>query len=375
MKKLFLFLFVCISGCVTLFAVEYRGPDGLSFDLPEGWEAFGEPKSESFSFANAQREAFLQVFRFNRDSGMEIGDIFGLVQQSLGATGDVVPYQFCGRDGVFGSIEFSAAGRPVSGYAVCLRTETADVAAIAYADTSGGYEEELLSALDSVAFSDDDLTRPGVVSQFMLPPGEPDATAVIEFAGFSYSFPVRIEEFEVAQLVVEREARLLSQSSGEEIDTWKRFYRMVYRDNVGRYKELGSHFSAYAQEVGPRRAAEELLAWLQQFAYERTGTLSDLLNPFESVLRESGDCDARSLAFAILMHYAGYDASLLVSLEFRHALCAVAVPGDGARISTEKGDQVVGETTESVDLGMIASEQADPTAWTVIDLDGRRGPR
>ena len=63
MRRFFAGIFIFLLSC-TVDAVEYRGPDGLSFDLPEGWSAFGDAKSESFSFTNSNKTAFLQVFRF-----------------------------------------------------------------------------------------------------------------------------------------------------------------------------------------------------------------------------------------------------------------------------------------------------------------------
>lgn len=356
-------------------AVEYRGPDGISLDLPAGWAAFGEAKTNSFSFMNSSREAFLQVFRFTRNESMQLSEVFGLVKATLDATGDHVPYTYSGLDAVFASIEFAAAGAPVSGFAFSARTDSADNVVIVYGPPSGLHRDELLSALDSVALSDDDLTKPGPVSQFMLAENESDATANIEFGGFSSRFGVDSGDFEVAQLVVEREARILSSSTGEDIDTWKRFYRIVYRDSYSRFEQLGGEFASFARDFEPRELAALLLNWVQSWEYTRTGTLADLLNPYEAALRESGDCDSRGLVYATILHYAGIESVLLVSSEYSHSVCAVDVDGTGARIATEKGPQLIAEVTDGVPLGMIAADQADPEGWIVVDLDGKRGPR
>jgi hypothetical protein len=374
MKRLLAFFSILLLSYYAA-AIEYRGPEGLSFDLPEGWSAFGEPKLESFSFTNSDRTAFLQVFRFQPDMSISIEQLFGYVKSGISGEGDHVPYLISGMDAIFASLSFTAAGNPVAGYAICVRTGDADIAAIAYATTDADLKDILLSALDSIAFTDTELTRPGPVSQFMLAPESIDATAVIKFSEFYATFPIDTGEFEVAQLVIEREARLLAKSSGEDPDTWKRYYRVIYRDNYERLARLGEGFASYATNYENRIVAEQLLAWLQTWKYERTGTLSDLLNPYESTLREIGDCDARALVYATLLHYAGIEASLLVSSLYQHALCAVGVTGEGAVMQTDKGPQIVAETTESVDLGLIASEQADPAGWTVVDLDGNRGPR
>ena len=368
-------LFLILSIIASANAVEYRGPDGLSFDLPEGWATFGEVKIESFSFTNTSREAFLQVFRFGAEDSMPLIQIYDYVGESLGAAGDRVPYLYSDREAIFASIEFVAAGEPVAGYAFCVRTELGDTVMIAYAPASGGYQDELLSALDSVAISDSDLTRPGPISQFMLAEGDADATARITFAGFATSFAIDTGEFEVAQLVVDREARLLSQTDGSDVDTWKRFYRIIYRDAYSRLAELGEEFAKYSAGRDETQVAGTLLDWVQEWEYSRTGTLADLLNPFEAALRESGDCDSRGLVYTTLLHYAGIESVLLISSEYSHSVCAVDVEGAGARIDTEKGAQLIAEVTDDVALGLIASDQANPDGWIVVDLDGKRGPR
>ncbi len=357
-----------------LFAVEYRGPDGISFDLPEGWAAFGEERNESFSFTNASRDTFVQVFRFVSNDSVSLIDLYDMVASSLDAAGDRVPYAYAGREAVFASISFDAAGAPVAGYAFCARASGADVVIIGYGPEGGERRDEILSAIDSVALSDDELTVPGPVSQFMLVDDGEDATAIIDIGDFSTRFDVDTGQFEIAQLVVEREARLLSRSDGTNVDAWRRFYRMIYRDGYARFGVLGTQFAAFAARRDDREVAEMLLAWVQSWEYTRTGTLADLLNPYEAALRESGDCDSRGLVYATLLHYAGIDSVLLVSSEYSHSVSAVLVDGTGARIDTEKGSQVIAETTEDVPLGMIASDQADPSAWIVVDLDGRRGP-
>ena len=371
----FAYLLFSLTLIASSYAVEYRGPDGISFDLPEGWTAFGEVKIESFSFTNLSRDAFLQVFRFGADESIPLVQIYDYVSESLGATGDRVPYLYSDRDAIFASIEFPAAGESVAGFAFCVRTELGDTVVIAYGPSSGIYQDELLSALDSIAVSDSDLNRPGPVSQFMMAKGDADATARITFAGFAASFAIDTGEFEVAQLVVDREARLLSRTDGSDEDTWKRFYRIIYRDSFSRLAKLGEEFARYAAGREKKKVAETLLDWVQEWEYSRTGTLADLLNPFEAALRESGDCDSRGLVYSTLLHYAGIESVLLVSAEYSHSVCAVDVDGEGARIDTEKGAQLIAEVTDDVSLGLIASDQANPDGWIVVDLDGKRGPR
>jgi hypothetical protein len=148
---------------------------------------------------------------------------------------------------------------------------------------------------------------------------------------------------------------------------------MVYRDTHPRFAPLFRPTREVLSDRGDglpsdREIAEILLAWIQSFSYERTGTVSDLLSPLTAVLENRGDCDARCLAYMILLEYLGIESILLVSSTYGHSLVGVDVPGSGARFEHEGTEYRIAETTDQVDMGLIDRSMADPAGWIPMKL-------
>jgi hypothetical protein len=131
-------------------------------------------------------------------------------------------------------------------------------------------------------------------------------------------------------------------------------------------RSLQQHFEDAG--VDRSRIPARLLEVLQGFDYSRTGSLSDLLAPVTCFLEQSGDCDSLGLAYVILLQHMGFDAVLMVSSEYGHALAGVDVEGPGARFEFEGTQYLLAEFTEPVDLGMIPRDMADPSKWIPVRL-------
>ena len=152
---------------------------------------------------------------------------------------------------------------------------------------------------------------------------------------------------------------------------WARYYRVIYRDSYLRLAELSRAISrALGQGASREDQAAALLAWLQEFSYRRTGSLSDLLSPLATVATRSGDCDARALVYAIVLSHLGIDAVVLVSSVYSHAVAAARVQTRGLGLILDGERYVLAETTKKVGLGWIAEEQRDLSKWVVVRFDG-----
>jgi hypothetical protein len=145
---------------------------------------------------------------------------------------------------------------------------------------------------------------------------------------------------------------------------------MIYRDNYFRLSSLARSLQQHFQEQGIAREEipARLLSWFQRFDYSRTGSLSDLLAPVTCFAERSGDCDSLGLAYVILLQHMDFDAVLLVSSEYGHALAGVDVAGEGARFEFQDTSYLLAEFTENVDLGMIPRSMADPNKWIPVRL-------
>jgi hypothetical protein len=184
--------------------------------------------------------------------------------------------------------------------------------------------------------------------------------------------PVRAdpEEIDAMQAVIEREARILVACAEDPArdEAWKRSYRVIYRDSYPRLEETARAIGALAggDQSGPAERATAVLSWLQGFSFTRTGSLSDLLSPVSTIATRSGDCDARALAFVIIMSHLGTDGVILVSSAYSHAVAAVAVEAPGIGFVLEGRRYLTAETTKSSPLGWIAAEQRDLSKWVIV---------
>jgi hypothetical protein len=74
------------------------------------------------------------------------------------------------------------------------------------------------------------------------------------------------------------------------------------------------------------------------------------------------------MAYIILLRHLGFEAILLVSEKYSHALAAVDVPGEGARFDFEGKRYLVAELTKKIAIGLIAKDMADPAFWLPVAL-------
>jgi hypothetical protein len=184
------------------------------------------------------------------------------------------------------------------------------------------------------------------------------------------------EGAEASQMLIEREAAILTlyaEDYGKNdrwLKAWKRYYKLIYRDNYRRLEPLARSFRVVIRRLSiPRNEVPaKLLSWFQDFTYRRDNTLSDLLSPVSCLIDQTGDCDSLALSYIILLHHLGYDAILLISDVHKHSLAAVDIEGRGARFTVEGKGYLIAELTEKVDIGLIDRSMADPAGWIPVRL-------
>jgi hypothetical protein len=351
----------------------------MAADLPEGWTVL-EAGERSFAAASnglPQGAAIFQATWFETTTFPGALESLETLRAGLDAQGEAVVFSLDGETAALAEIRFRAGQASARGYLLTMDTPARDIALLAYADDAGFAvaSDFLLSALDSFRVSEGEASRPGPISQFLTPyPSRGAEVRSVPFRGADV--PVRYDsgELEALQTMIEREARILVRYAthpGRD-EAWRRYYRLIYRDSRPRLQPVaaaidrlsGGHGTADAKE------AQAILTWLQGFAYERTGSLSDLLSPLSSVIRGAGDCDARALALVIILSHLGADGVLLVSSVYSHAVAAVAVDAPGLGLMLDGRKYVLAETTKRVPLGWLSDEQQNLSNWVVVRFDG-----
>ncbi len=375
----------------------YNEPFDYWVDLPERWGTVDTEDLADVSFADPERRAVLQVFAFPAEDDeegetdaagdaapatpatpAELADHF---EGRFRADGSRAEFEYLGREAVLADWSYTAGRIPARGYWVFWSNDETAYAVGGFAPQQDyeRYHDTLLSALDSFAPGRRARLEPGPISQFYYPYPPPDRQeAMIPIGEDGYELPLPVDEgeFEASQVVIEREARVLqawyapTQQDGLWRDAWRRFYRAIYRDNYQRLAPLVPELLRYFGREGIRgeEVPRALLSWLQDFAYRRVGGDADVQPPLSSLVSGSGDCDSLAIVYVALLHHLGYDAILMVSHEYGHAMAAVEVHGEGARFEHEGTAYLVAELTADVAIGQIEQSMADPAGWIGIDL-------
>lgn len=369
---------VLIALATPGFALAAVNPDfGYSVDLPVGWVEADGSDPEHIGFLSPNGDAMIQIVALDPGTGSDGLEIAEFMFDEVEGDGEPEAFEYQGRRAALSEIAFTTGGLDVQGYLVTINDRSADYAILAFAALES-YEvahDHLLSAIDSFSLGEESRVYPGPVSQFFYPfPAPEERTQSIPFLGQSLPFAVDPGAEEASKVLVDREARILEPYGAldEEVahDAWRRYFRMIYRDNYMRLAPV-------AEEVGSRLEADglprvdyphELLAWLQGFDYERTGGLSDFQPPVSCLVTESGDCDSLAMTYVIILHHLGFDAIMMASNVHAHALAAVDAHGGGARFPFEGREWLVAELTADVALGQIDQRMADPAGWIGVRM-------
>jgi hypothetical protein len=146
---------------------------------------------------------------------------------------------------------------------------------------------------------------------------------------------------------------------------------MIYRDSFSRLEPVAEAIFQDLSVAGvPREEMPaRILEWLQGAEYQRTASLSDLLNASACLVQFAGDCDSLGITYAIILHHLGFDAILMASVEYAHAMVAVDVPGEGARFPFQGRQWLVAELTDEVGIGRIEQSMSDIGGWIGVKLD------
>jgi hypothetical protein len=344
---------------------------GFALDLPEGYAYVEGNDIDRYSFAGPHGARFDMVVYDNVYS--DVGALSYDVKRRLGSRGEIALFEYGEKAaallelrmgeltgwGLCMELDGEGANGPMSGGAPLLL-------ALSYAPEKANIDVFHLSALDSLIPSEREKHLPGPIMEFTFPRGGRVETAI---AGTALKTMIREHDAEAAQTLVEREFALMLhyQSARNWQEAWIRYYRMIYRDSWGRLADAVSPLvKAWNDGVNGRVFAGRALAWIQGFHYERDLSGSDFINLVSALTEGRGDCDSRSMLWALILMRADIPAAMMVSREYSHAMGLAELSGDGARIEAEGIKWLVAETTKKVDIGLISQDMSNAESWLAI---------
>jgi len=401
--------FICAVFCLalSLWAEPLYSPTwGFRLDLPEGYELTGGDKKNQFSFSSSFGAGLDLVVYTDKASPSALADE---LEKKLSNKGKKHVVEYNGRETAIMELRFTQGRNSFSGWALCLELETqvssgstaggrsgantkAHLAAMAYGPDKKELESLHLSVLDSIEGGEGDRRRPGALTEFFYPRGGWITGALAnskEIARF------RENDAVAAKSVVEREFEVMKfyLTSPQWQEAWKRFYRAIFKDSFDRLENAAFLLERSwnnsllgpsgedkkpeeAERLGTRGAesrhvAAKALDWVQGFSYERDLMGTDFVNLVTAVREGRGDCDSRSMLWAVILSQSNIPAGIMVSREYSHAMGLADLEGQGARFPMKDGNGkdihwLVAETTSPVDLGLIGDTVSEITKWLGI---------
>ena len=377
MKRWFVFV-LFLRLALPLCAGQLYAPAwGFRLDLPEGYEYIEGDGKSRYSFQGPQGARFeIRVYDGGLGGPAGVRETAADIGRRLGNQGEASFFEY--RDKAAALIALNFSGSTGWGLCVELARTKADGApplllALSYAPAaSAGMDVYHLSALDSIVPSAAEQRYPGPVTEFAFPRGD---RKTIALANTGLSAVFQEHDAEAAQALVDREFALLRNYLVLENwrEAWSRFYRAIYRDSWARVADalfqLERNWNTTRDGLTERTLAEQALAFVQGFTYERDRMGSDFVNLVSAVTEGRGDCDSRAMLWALTLAQANIPAAIMVSREYSHAMGLADLPGAGARFEAGGTQWLVAETTAPVKLGLIGKDISTVESWLGILFD------
>ncbi|MDR0709812.1 MAG: hypothetical protein LBF77_07075 [Spirochaetaceae bacterium] len=381
-KSRFLMCLFCLIPALLAAEPLYSPSWGFRIDLPPDMELEAGDGKNKFSFRSPEGISF-ELAAYPASRYESIGQMTADVQKRLGNAGDVSGFDYYGQEAALMELSFSGN----EGWALFIELE--DTAAAGTENPGNGPKPKLLalafgpagkaelqpiyfSALDSVAPTALHTLAPGPVTEFAWPRENLKQIRPANSRSRAWIFDT---DAEAAQSLVDREFGILRRYSAGPLwkEAWVRFYRAIFRDSFDRLRDIASVLGEEWADGGggDTKAAgipEKALEWVQSFSYERNLMGSDFVNLVSAALEGRGDCDSRSLLWAVILSQANIPAAIMVSREYSHAMGLVDKDGPGARFGLEKKEWLVAETTAQVALGLINYKTSDSGKWIGINF-------
>ena len=364
MKRCFLLL---ILVPVFVFSEALYSPTwGFFIDLPEGYEYTDGDGRDRFSFSGPVGAMF-DIVVYNGAYG-SINQLVNDINGRLGNSGKVDYFNYNEKKAAV--IELNFGG--YRGWGLCFELPSSPMLiALAYGPANRGDLDLFhISALDSICPSIEDRFYPGAIIEYSYPRGE---MKPVTLQG-GINALIRENDEEAAQVLIEREFSILTNYANTEYwkAAWLRYYRFIYRDSWDRVINpvyaLALNWGGFnAKNSEAKKAfAQRSLDYVQGFIYERNFEGSDFLNLVTAVVQGRGDCDSRSMLWAMILACADIRSAMMVSRQYSHAMGLAEIDGAGARFEAYGTKWLVAETTDKVDIGLIAQDLSDPQHWIGI---------
>jgi len=152
---------------------------------------------------------------------------------------------------------------------------------------------------------------------------------------------------------------------------WQQIYQGVIESNLSRMENIVLGFSWFQEQnnLSDRELLEIIIDFIQQIPYEIPQNKYGLFTPYQILYTNTGDCDSKSVFAALLLKRLGYDAAVLLSEKYHHAMLGINVPSTGNYIEQNGKKYYFTEmTTRGWQIGEISAGCSDKKFWYITSI-------
>ena len=383
-RRLIIFLFA-LFFTARAFCEKITDRDfSFSLDIPEGFEVADYTEDGmSYIFSHPNIPVTLVMKICNDPTTYSAPKVLQDNLTKLGAKGNTDSFFWnkknCGISNFTMTLDDEYFGWGVT---APLIIEDYFILLLCYAPSSKpGCEQFIISTLNSLCLDNKYLQTPGIITSYAFP-SEGKDSVILNIGGKQIATSIDKVDEEAAKFTIDLEYAVLKLYANHKLwkEAWKRYYRMIYRDNSGRlkqvsqdiYNEIYYELKAQYSQDADIKYAQALLSWVQNFSYNRAETKneSDFTSLPAAIKGKGNDCDSRSMLVSVLLNYTGIDTAILISRDYSHAMVVTDIPAPGQTFTMENGrEYLMGETTAKVTWGTIAADHADRTKWIPVSFN------
>jgi len=152
---------------------------------------------------------------------------------------------------------------------------------------------------------------------------------------------------------------------------WRRAWRRIAALNLDRIDEVVETFRTFKEENGLDDAEIKLLAlqFVQSLPYATPEGELGVYAPPQTLVRALGDCDTKSLLYLLILRKLGYDAIMLYSPHYQHAMVGIGASSPGTFIELDGQRYYFCETTQlGFWIGEVSPSVGDLARWIPLRI-------
>jgi len=149
---------------------------------------------------------------------------------------------------------------------------------------------------------------------------------------------------------------------------WATVYQRLIKANDDRLSNVADALKNQGQKLNLNNhdMATFVLSFVQHIPYKIPNNNLELLAPPQTVNEGYGDCDSKSLLYALIMRKLGYDTVMYINSRLRHAMAGVSTTSTGQFLASRGVRYYFAETTA---IGYRIGQMRDsPSGWQLIPL-------